>query len=87
MTDQPRILLTGGTGNTASAIAGQLANRGHRVRLASRHAPSRTNTHQHITFDWTDNTTHAPALTQIEHICLSERSGAFFSRRSDLVAR
>jgi ergot alkaloid biosynthesis protein len=70
MTDQPKILLTGGTGNTASAIAGRLASRGHRVRLACRNAPGGNSTHRHVVFDWADASTHAPALTGIERVYL-----------------
>jgi ergot alkaloid biosynthesis protein len=66
MTDQPKILLTGGTGNTATAIAARLASRGHHARLASRTPPAHNTTHQHINFDWTDPSTHPPALTAIE---------------------
>jgi ergot alkaloid biosynthesis protein len=69
MPDQPKILLTGGTGTTATAIARRLATRDHRVRLASRHAPG-DGTHQHVTFDWTDASTHAPALAGIERLYL-----------------
>jgi uncharacterized protein YbjT (DUF2867 family) len=71
MTEQPKILLTGGTGNTASAIAGRLASRDHHVRLASRTPPTNNSTHQHITFDWTNPSTHAPALTDSERLSTS----------------
>jgi ergot alkaloid biosynthesis protein len=70
MTDQPKILLTGGTGNTASAIARRLASHGQRVRLASRTAPAGNVTHEHVTFDWTDASTHPPTLSGIEALYL-----------------
>jgi ergot alkaloid biosynthesis protein len=70
MTDQPKILLTGGTGNTATAIAARLASRGHHTRLASRNPPAQNTTHQHINFDWTDPNTHPPALSAIEAMYL-----------------
>jgi ergot alkaloid biosynthesis protein len=70
MTDQPTILLTGGTGNTASAIARRLANHGQRVRLASRNAQTGGGTHQHVIFDWTDASTHPLTLSGIEGVYL-----------------
>ena len=76
MTDQPKILLTGGTGNTATAIAARLASRGHHARLASRTPPAHNTTHQHINFDWTDPSTHPPALTAIEALRAEHAPGA-----------
>jgi uncharacterized protein YbjT (DUF2867 family) len=82
MTDQPKILLTGGTGNTATAIAARLASRGHHIRLASRNPPAQNTTHQHINFDWTDPNTHPPALSAIDPVRAEQAPRAFPTRTS-----
>lgn len=62
-----RFLITGGTGTTGSRVAAALTEQGMSVRVGSRTpAPG---THQ-VRFDWTDPTTHGPALTGTDGIYL-----------------
>ncbi|MFC8124895.1 NAD(P)H-binding protein [Streptomyces sp. NPDC057302] len=62
-----RFLITGGTGTTGSRVASALDAQGMSVRVASR-APG-PGTRQ-VRFDWTDPTTHAPALTGTDGVYL-----------------
>lgn len=58
----PRILVTGGTGNTGRRIATRLAELGLVVRTASRAAAPDGD---HVRFDWGDPSTHAAALAGV----------------------
>jgi uncharacterized protein YbjT (DUF2867 family) len=62
-TNQPRILVTGGTGKTGSRIVGRLRHAGHAVRVGSRNAD--------IPFDWADRGTWAPALTEMDAVYIA----------------
>lgn len=62
-TDYSTTLVVGGTGKTGRRIAAKLIERGRTVRLGSRSAP--------IPFDWTDRTTWAPALRDVEKVYIS----------------
>ncbi|GAB2671464.1 SDR family oxidoreductase [Nocardia goodfellowii] len=61
--NQPRILVTGGTGKTGSRVAARLQQSGHQVRIGSRTAE--------IPFDWTDRNTWSAALTGIDAVYLA----------------
>jgi len=72
MAETPAILVTGGTGKVGSRIARHLKKNGFSVRIASRRSPA-TNYDgliEHTYFDWSDDTTYAPALTGIQRLFL-----------------
>ncbi|WP_280346364.1 NAD(P)H-binding protein [Nocardia neocaledoniensis] len=56
-------LITGATGKTGSRVVALLEAAGHPVRLGSRTAP--------VPFDWTDRSTWAPALTDVDSVYLA----------------
>lgn len=62
-TDQQQILVLGGTGKTGRRVAQRLADRGLPVRVGSR-----ANTPP---FDWEDQTTWAPALSDVAAVYVS----------------
>jgi uncharacterized protein YbjT (DUF2867 family) len=62
------VLVTGGTGNTGSALAALLRGDGVPVRVASRH-PSAEDPDA-VRFDWDDPTTHPGALRGMDRIFL-----------------
>ncbi|WP_437815083.1 NAD(P)H-binding protein [Sorangium sp. So ce1078] len=70
--DGPRVLITGGTGNTGRAIAARLKAAGARVRIASRTAPAADKREgmEHARFDWADPATHEEALRGVERAYL-----------------
>ncbi|MEV0251994.1 NAD(P)H-binding protein [Nocardia sp. NPDC050712] len=61
--NQPRILVTGGTGKTGGRVAARLQQAGHPVRIGSRTAE--------IPFDWTDRNTWSAALAGIDSVYLA----------------
>lgn len=61
-----RVLVTGGTGKTGQQVASQLALRGIEARVATRD-PSSAN---QVRFDWSDATTHGPALEGVGAVYL-----------------
>ncbi|WP_438008110.1 NAD(P)H-binding protein [Sorangium sp. So ce321] len=68
--DGPRVLITGGTGNTGRALAARLEAAGARVRLASRAAPAPREGLDHARFDWADPATHEGALRGVDRAYL-----------------
>ncbi|MFD0903507.1 Rossmann-fold NAD(P)-binding domain-containing protein [Actinomadura sediminis] len=62
-----RVLVTGGTGKTGSALVELLRARNTPVRVASRTPPPGPDT---VRFDWHDPATHGPALHGIDRIFL-----------------
>ncbi|MEU8897104.1 NmrA family transcriptional regulator [Nocardia sp. NPDC048505] len=62
-TNQPLILVTGGTGKTGGRVAARLRQAGHPVRLGSRTAA--------IPFDWTDRGTWPAALAGVGKVYLA----------------
>lgn len=65
----PRVLITGGTGNTGRRIAARLGELGLSVRTASR-APKPESSGEHVRFDWADASTHTPALEGVDRVYL-----------------
>lgn len=63
----PRVLVTGGTGNTGRQISARLTELGLAVRTASRTAVPGPD---HVRFDWADESTHEPALAGIRRAYL-----------------
>ncbi|BBB91946.1 MAG TPA: NAD-dependent epimerase/dehydratase family protein [Methylomusa anaerophila] len=70
MTNSGKILVTGGRGKTGSRIAKRLTDLGYAVRTADRGTPAPGSTNKHVTFDWFDETTHEPALKNVDKIYL-----------------
>lgn len=64
-----RILVTGGTGSTGTALAARLREAGVPFRIASRQPASDTDAEQ-VRFDWEDEATYGPALGVVEAIYL-----------------
>ena len=60
---QPLILVTGGTGKTGSRVATRLRQTGHSVRIGSRTAE--------LPFDWADRSTWAPALFGVDAVYIA----------------
>ncbi|KMO84074.1 ergot alkaloid biosynthesis protein [Mycolicibacterium chubuense] len=72
MTDP--ILVTGATGNTGAPVVAGLRERGLRARAASRHPdPADADA---VVFDWSDDATFAPALTDVRAVYLVAPTGA-----------
>lgn len=72
MTDP--ILVTGATGNTGAPVVAGLRERGLRARAASRHPdPADADA---VVFDWSDDATFAPALTDVRAVYLVAPAGA-----------
>ena len=72
MTDP--ILVTGATGNTGAPIVAGLREWGLRARAASRHPdPADADA---VVFDWSDDATFAPALTDVRAVYLVAPAGA-----------
>ncbi|MEL6215551.1 MAG: ergot alkaloid biosynthesis protein, partial [Pseudomonadota bacterium] len=65
------ILITGGTGTTGRHISSQLADRGLRYRVATRHPKAAHD----IRFDWRDETSWSSALEGVSSIYLVAPSG------------
>ncbi|WP_369217906.1 NmrA family NAD(P)-binding protein [Streptomyces flavofungini] len=64
-------LVTGGTGTTGSRVRAHLTATGHRTRTATRTPTSTPGTDgEMVRFDWTDPTTHAPALDGVGGVYL-----------------
>jgi uncharacterized protein YbjT (DUF2867 family) len=59
----PNVLVLGGTGRTGSRLVAELAGRGLAVRTAARHGAD-------VRFDWSDTSTHQPAVEGIDRLCL-----------------
>lgn len=62
-----RFLITGGTGTTGSRVAAALTDQGMSVSTGSRTPAPGT---PQVRFDWTDPTTHGPALTGTDRVYL-----------------
>lgn len=65
------ILVTGGTGTTGRRVSAQLAARGLRYRVATRHPK----TEHDVRFDWTDDAGWAAALDNVSSLYLVAPSG------------
>ncbi len=76
MTFAEKILVTGGTGNTGTALAARLRQADVPVRTASRHAANEADREtrgaasEHVRFDWADEATFGPALEGIARVYL-----------------
>lgn len=70
MINSGKILVTGGRGKTGSRIAKRLTDLGYSVRTADRGTPAPGSTNEHVTFDWFNETTHEPALKNVDKIYL-----------------
>lgn len=66
-----RVLVTGGTGKTGQLVARELALRGIEARIATRNPSSA----DQIRFDWTDPSTHGPALADIAAVYIVAPTG------------
>ena len=62
-----KILVTGGTGSTGTALAARLQSADLPVRIASRQPAPNT---AQVRFDWEDETTYGPALGGVEAVYL-----------------
>lgn len=68
------VLVIGATGNTGAPVVAGLRGRGHRARGASRHPdPADSDA---VAFDWSDDSTFAPALTDVRAVYLVAPVGA-----------
>jgi len=64
-----KILVTGGTGSTGTALTARLREAGVPFRIASRRPASNADAEQ-VRFDWEDETTYGPALEGAEKVYL-----------------
>ena len=67
------VLVTGATGNTGAHVVAGLRRLGNAVRTATRR-PS-TGDDAAVAFDWTDETTFAPALAGVRAVYLVAPAG------------
>lgn len=68
------VLVIGATGNTGAPVVAGLRGRGRRARAASRHPdPADADA---VAFDWSDDATFAPALTDVRAVYLVAPAGA-----------
>ncbi len=64
-----KVLVTGGTGSTGTALAARLREAGVPFRTASRRAAAGSDAEQ-VRFDWEDETTYGPALEGVNSVYL-----------------
>lgn len=70
MNNDSKILITGASGKTGSRITKRLIELGYGVRTASRGQTATLGAGEQVTFDWFDESTHAPALKNVDKLYL-----------------
>jgi uncharacterized protein YbjT (DUF2867 family) len=74
MSTQATVLVVGGTGTTGSRVAALLREQAAAARIGTR-TPANGNP-EHVRFDWSEPTTHGPAVAGVDRIYLLAPPGA-----------